>query len=190
MISFIERVNKLKKAIEETEYVLIGGGACLSAAAGLEYSGARFENNFKEFTDKYLFTDMYSATSYPFETKEEKWAYFAKHIQFDRFDEPPTKLYKDIYTLIKKKDYFVITTNVDSHFEKAGFEKERIFEVQGNYANLQCSKGCHKKIYYSEDLFTQMVKETKNCKIPTALIPKCPICGQSMVINLRLSCRR
>lgn len=178
------RIMKAKQEIENADYVVIGAGAGLSTAAGLEYSGESFERNYKDFIEKYNFQDLYSASFYPFQTEEEKWAFWAKMIKFNRFNEP-LNLYKELLELLKDKDYFVITTNVDGQFEIAGFEKEKIFAVQGDYIFLQCENACHNKLYNNKDIVGEWLKNTKNCKIPKDLIPKCPVCGGNMEMNLR-----
>lgn len=180
-------IEKAKKAMEEAEYFLIGGGSGLSTAAGSLYSGKRFTDNFAPFIEKYGMTDMYSAGFYPFQTQEEKWAYWAKHISVNRYETSALKLYQDLFALLKGKNYFIITTNVDSHFEKGGFSSNRIFEVQGNYGNLQCAKGCHDKVYHNEQLVKKMVEQTVDCKVPTELVPKCPVCGGNMDVHLRIN---
>ncbi len=185
MEEYNKRISEVKNLISKADYVLIGAGSGLSTAAGLEYFGESFEKNFKEFIEKYNFPDLYSASFYDFNTQEEKWAFFAKMIFLNRFNKEPLKLYQEIYCLIKEKDYFVITTNVDGQFEKAGFEKERVFETQGDYAYLQCENACHNKLYYNYDLVNEWLKNTKDCKIPSNLVPKCPVCGGNMEMNLR-----
>ena len=165
------RIMKAKQEFENADYVVIGAGAGLSTAAGLEYSGESFEKNYKEFIEKYNFQDLYSASFYPFQTEEEKWAFWAKMIKFNRFNEP-LNLYKELLELLKNKEYFVITTNVDGQFEIAGFEKEKIVAVQGDYIFLQCENACHNKLYNNKDIVGEWLKNTKNCKIPKDLIPK------------------
>lgn len=185
MEEYNKKILEVKNLISKADYVLIGAGSGLSTAAGLEYFGESFEKNFKEFIEKYNFPDLYSASFYDFNTQEEKWAFFTKMIYLNRFNKEPLKLYQEIYYLIKEKDYFVITTNVDGQFEKAGFEKERVFETQGDYAYLQCENACHNKLYYNYDLVNEWLKNTKDCKIPSNLVPKCPVCGGNMEMNLR-----
>lgn len=180
-----KRISQAKEAIEKSEYILIGGGAGLSAAAGLTYSGKRFTDHFSDFMEKYGFTDMYSGSFYPFKTKEELWAHWARHIDVNRYLMPETQLYKEIFELVKVKKYFVISTNVESQFVKAGFPKEKVFEVQGDYSYLQCAKACHDKLYYNEEMVKKMISQTKDCKIPSDLIPRCPVCGGDMDVNLR-----
>lgn len=138
--TFEKRIEKARLAIQDADNILIGGGAGLSAAAGIEYGGKRFKETFAPFIEKYGLTDMYSSGFYPFPTQEERWAYWAKHILVNRFEPSSTKLYRDIFQLVKEKDNFIITTNVDSQFEKSGFSNEKVFEVQGNYGYLQCAK--------------------------------------------------
>ena len=181
------RVEKAKTTIEGADYILLGGGAGLSAAAGIAYSGKRFTENFGPFIKKYGLTDMYSSGFYPFRIQEERWAYWAKHISLNRYATGATKLYKDLYQLVKDKDYLVITTNVESQFEKAGFSFDKVFEIQGNYGYFQCAKGCHDKLYDNESLVKEMVEKTVDCKIPSELVPQCPICGGEMDPNLRIN---
>lgn len=180
------RVEKLKELVETADYILIGAGAGLSSSAGLEYSGKRFTDNFEEFIEKYGFQDMYSSMFFPFKSSEEKWAYFAKHVYINNIAMEGTYLYKKLFNLIKDKDYFVITTNTDDQFLKSGYEKERFFRTQGTYAKLQCSKACHNKLYDNEELILEMIERTDNeLRIPSELVPKCPVCGEEMDLNLR-----
>lgn len=184
-VTLNNNIENIKKLIDEAEYVLIGGGAGLSSSAGIEYSGKRFEDTFKEFIEKYHFTDMYTSGFYDFKTQEEKWAYWAKHMYINDIGMKATNLYKEILELVKNKKYFVITTNVDDQFYKAGFDKDRIFATQGSYAYIQCSCACHDKIYNATDMVKEMVENIKDCKTPSELVPKCPVCGENMEVNLR-----
>ena len=179
-------LNDIKKLIEQADCILIGAGAGLSTSAGINYAGEGFKKEFAPFIKKYGFTDLYTASFYEFETEEEKWAYFAKHIKFADTGRKATPLYKNIYELVKNKSYFVITTNVDDQFEKAGFEKNKIFATQGSYSKLQCSEACHNKLYDDTELVNRMIEETDcNLKIPTNLVPICPVCKERMEVNLR-----
>ena len=177
--------NEIKELIRTADCVLIGAGSGLSSSAGLEYGGKNFEDNYQDFIDKYNFQDLYSASFYPFNLQEEKWAFWARLIKLNRFNKEPLKLYCDIYNLVKDKEYFVITTNVDGQFEKAGFKKENIFASQGDYAYLQCEKACHNKLYYNEKLVEKWLLNTNDCKIPSNLVKKCPVCNGNMDMNLR-----
>ena len=175
-------LNDIRKLIEQADCILIGAGAGLSTSAGIDYAGDEFKKEFAPFIKKYGFTDLYTASFYEFETEEEKWAYFAKHIKFADTGRKATPLYKNIYELVKNKSYFVITTNVDDQFEKAGF----VFATQGSYSKLQCSKACHNKLYDNTELVNRMIEETDcNLKIPTNLVPICPVCKERMDVNLR-----
>ena len=175
-------LNDIKKLIEQADCILIGAGAGLSTSAGIDYAGDEFKKEFAPFIKKYGFTDLYTASFYEFETEEEKWAYFAKHIKFADTGRKATPLYKNIYELVKNKSYFVITTNVDDQFEKAGF----VFATQGSYSKLQCSEACHNKLYDDTELVNRMIEETDcNLKIPTNLVPICPVCKERMEVNLR-----
>lgn len=178
------RITKAKELIKNTDYILIGAGAGLSTAAGLEYSGDSFQKNYKEFIEKYNFTDLYTATFYPFKTQEEKWAFWAKMIKLNRYNKP-LELYKEFFELVKNKEYFVITTNADGQFEKVGFEQDKIFAVQGDYALLQCENACHNKLYNNKTLVDKWLESTEDCEIPEDLVPKCPVCGKNMEMNLR-----
>lgn len=184
MEGYNARILKAKQVIQNADYIIIGAGAGLSTAAGLKYSGESFEKNYKEFIEKYNFQDLYSATFYPFRTREEKWAFCAKLIKLNRFNNP-LKLYQKLLEVVKEKEYFVITTNVDGQFEIAGFEKNKIFAVQGDYSLLQCEDGCHNKLYNNKKMVEDWLEFTEDCEIPEDLVPKCPVCGKDMDMNLR-----
>lgn len=179
------KINRISKMLEQAEAIVIGAGAGLSASAGLSYSGKRFKENFAEFIEKYNMEDMYSAGFYPFDTHEEKWAYWSKHIVCNRYQPGATKLYKELFQLMKDKNYFVITTNVDHQFWLSGFENDRIFATQGDYGLFQCAKSCHRNLYNNELEVKAMISQQKNCKIPNTMVPKCPQCGGDMEVNLR-----
>lgn len=185
MERFVQRLDNAKKAIDNADYVLIGAGAGLSTAAGIEYTGKRFEDNFQDFIEKYNFTDLYSSGFYPFETPEDKWAYWLKHIYVNRYAVGETNLYKKLLKLVEDKEYFVLTTNVEHQFWINGFEDKRIFATQGDYGLLQCSKACHNKLYPNEKLVYEAIEKIEDCKIPSELVPICPVCGAEMETNLR-----
>lgn len=178
-------IKKLSLEIENAEAVIIGAGAGMSSSAGFTYDGERFEKNFSDFRRKYGFTDMYSGGFYPYATPEEYWAWWSKHIMLNRYDVPAGKPYTDLLQIMNGRDYFVITTNVDHQFRLAGFDKERLFYTQGDYGLWQCSKPCHNKTYDNEAAVRRMAAEQKDLKIPSKLIPKCPVCGAPMTMNLR-----
>ncbi len=180
-----EQLDRLKTEIENADAIVIGAGAGMSAAAGFSYSGERFEKYFSDFHKKYGFSDMYSGGFYPYETLEEYWAWWSRHIWINRYAVTAGKPYTDLLNSIKDKDYFVLTTNVDHQFQLAGFDKKRLFYTQGDYGLWQCSKACHNKTYDNEETVRKMVSEQKDMKIPTELIPKCPVCGAPMTMNLR-----
>lgn len=183
--SYESRLPRLRNVLDRADYVVIGAGAGLSAAAGITYSGKRFTDNFKDFITQYGLTDMYSSAFYPFKTEEERWAYWARHILMNRYDMPATDLYRRLLNVVKEKDYFVTTTNVDGQFEKSGFDRERIFTVQGDYAYLQCANGCHNNLHYNENLVREMARQTTDCRIPSGLVPHCPVCGGKMDVHVR-----
>jgi NAD-dependent SIR2 family protein deacetylase len=183
--NYQERIEAAKKLIDGADFVLIGAGAGLSTAAGFEYGGKFFQDNFTDFAKKYGMTDMYYAGFYNFATSEEKWAYWSRMVYHNRYKSTKNKLYAKLFSLVKDKDYFVITTNVDHQFQLAGFDKNRLFYTQGDYGLFQCSLPCHEKTYDNKEQILQMVQQQKDCKIPTNLIPKCPVCGREMKMNLR-----
>jgi NAD-dependent SIR2 family protein deacetylase len=182
---FVQRLDKAKEVIDNADYIIIGAGAGLSTAAGIDYGFDRFSKYFQDFIDKYHFEDLYTSGFYPFETQEEKWAYWARHIQVNRYDVGKTVLYQKLLNLVKDKDYFVLTTNVEHQFWINEFEDERIFATQGDYGLLQCSKACHDKLYDNEKQVSEWIEKTVDCKIPSDLVPKCPVCGADMETNLR-----
>ena len=183
--SLSERIAHVGRLIADADYILIGAGAGLSAAAGLDYAGKEFEREFQPWIDRYGITDLYSSSFYPFKTEEERWAYWAKHIWFSRFRTGGTELYHNILQLIKGKEYFVITTNVDAQFEKSEFAKEKIFATQGDYAYLQARNGSTKTLVYNESWVKQALAATIDCRVPTELIPHHPLTGELMSPNLR-----
>ncbi len=179
------KAEKLKKELEAADAVIIGAGAGLSTSAGFTYCGRRFEENFGDFIEKYGFTDMYSAGFYPFETLEEHWAYWSRYIFINRYRDEPGPVYENLRGLVRGKDYFVLTTNVDHCFQRAGFDKERLFYTQGDYGLWQCSRPCHSRTYDNEAAVKKMVAEQKDMRIPSELVPRCPVCGAPMTMNLR-----
>lgn len=185
MNSFEKRIENFKNTLVSAEAIVIGAGAGFSDAAGIKYVGKRFTDNFKDFIEKYDMVDLYTSSFYPFKTQEEKWAYWSKHVSLNRFETPATKLYKDLYSIVKDKNYFIITTNVEHQFWKAGFPNERIFATQGDYGFIQCASACHNRLYDNESLVTNMISSIRDCKIPSSLVPKCPVCGGEMDINVR-----
>lgn len=164
---------------------MIGAGAGLSTSAGFTYNGERFQKYFGDFGAKYGFSDMYSGGFYPFKTSEEFWGYWSRYIWINRYRDPPKPVYKDLLSLVQDKDYFVLTTNVDHCFQKAGFDKKRLFYTQGDYGLWQCETPCHQKTYDNEDIVRQMIERQAEGKVPTELIPRCPVCGRPMTMNLR-----
>ena len=178
-------IDRLKKEIQNADVIVIGAGAGLSTAAGFTYSGERFERFFSDFEAKYGFHDMYSGGFYPFETPEEMWAYWSRFIYCNRYMDIDNGTYKRLFELVKDNDYFVITTNVDHQFQKAGFDKTRLFYTQGDYGLFQCSEPCHAQTYDNETQVKDMIEFQEDMKIPTELIPKCPKCGKPMTMNLR-----
>lgn len=179
------QIKNAVEIIKQSDYVLIGAGAGLSAAAGLTYSGKRFTNNFPEFIEKYGMTDMYSAGFYPFADEEARWGYWSKHVYVNRIAPEALPLYKQLYELVKNKKYFVLTTNADHQFYKADFGDDKIFAVQGDYGLIQCARGCHQKTYDDIGMMKQMNQARKNCSVPSYMVPKCPVCGGAMTMNLR-----
>ena len=180
-----EQIAHAKRLIAEADKIVIGAGAGLSTAAGLRYDGPEFDREFADFRRRYGITDLYSSSFYPFATEEEHWACWARHIDFIRYRRDAAPLYRQLFEAVKDKDYFVVTTNVDGQFRKAGFSERRLFEVQGDYAYLQCSRRCHDTLYYNKEQVQQMVAQTHDCRIPSELVPRCPRCGEPMAVHVR-----
>ena len=182
---YSQEIEAIKKALKEADAVLIGAGAGLSTAAGYTYTGERFETYFGDFRKKYGFDNMYYGGFYPYATPEEKWAFWSRYVYINRYTDAPKPVYEQLLSIVKDKEYFVLTTNVDHCFQKAGFDKKRLFYTQGDYGLFQCSKPCHRKAYDNEEIIKKMYSEQKDMRIPTELIPKCPVCGREMSMNLR-----
>ena len=178
-------MERLKAALQDCDAVVIGAGSGLSTAAGFTYTGERFEQHFSDFAQKYGIQDMYSGGFYPFPTQEAFWAYWSRYIYINRYQDAPKPVYDDLLKLVQDKDYFVITTNVDHCFQKAGFDKKRLFYTQGDYGLFQCSEPCCQETFDNEAVIREMVKRQENMKIPTELLPVCPHCGKPMTMNLR-----
>ena len=198
----MEQIARLKKEIKEADAIVIGAGAGLSTSAGFTYSGERFEKWFSDFEEKYGFHDMYSGGFYPYKTKEEFWAYWARYIYVNRYMDAPKDTYKKLYELVKDKDYFVITTNVDHCFQKAGFDKKRLFYTQGDYGLFQSLNPDIRENFDNEEwvmkaMESQGFKKDENgyftiptgsdirMKIDSELIPKCPLDHSDVTMNLR-----
>ena len=198
-----EQLARLKTELQTADAIVIGAGAGLSTAAGMTYSGERFEKYFSDFARKFGFRDMYSGGFYPYPTPEEQWAFWSRNIYINRYMDPPKPVYRDLLELVQDKDYFVITTNVDHCFQKAGFDKQRLFYTQGDYGLWQCEEPCHTRTYDNEETVRQMVLAqgfeiaedgtlylpkgvTPNMAVPAGLVPRCPRCGRPMTMNLRV----
>lgn len=200
--TYSDNIKKLKETLIDADTVVIGAGAGLSTSAGFVYNGERFEKYFFDFAAKYRFADMYSGGFYPYATQEEFWAYWSRYIWVNRYMDAPKPVYEELFRLVKDKDYFVITTNVDHCFQKAGFDKKRLFYTQGDYGLFQCSEPCHSKTYENENMIREMVLSqgwvigennelvlpkgvTLKMAVPTQLLPVCPVCGKPLTMNLR-----
>ena len=179
------QIKNLQTALSEADTVVIGAGAGLSTSAGFVYTGQRFEKYFSDFAAKYGIQDMYSGGFYPFATQEEHWAYWSRYIYINRYMDAPKPVYESLLKLVQDKDYFVITTNVDHCFQKAGFDKTRLFYTQGDYGLFQCSEPCCQETFENEAVIRQMMERQENMKIPTELLPVCPHCGKPLTMNLR-----
>lgn len=197
---FSAAAERVRRELEDAETVIVGAGAGLSAAAGYDYSGERFMRYFGDFREKYGFSDMYSGGFYPFETLEEQWAYWSRYIWINRYTAPPRPVYERLLSVIGGKDYFVLTTNVDHCFQRAGFDKKRLFYTQGDYGLFQCSLPCCQKTYDNRESVRRMlisqgysfgsrdellVPPAPKMQIPKELVPLCPVCGRPLSMNLR-----
>lgn len=185
IVTYSEQIEQVRRALHEADAVLIGAGAGLSTSAGLTYSGPRFQEHFGDFIQKYKIQDMYSGGFYPFETLEEHWAWWSRQIMINRYEKAPKPVYDELLKLVHDRDYFVLTTNVDHQFQLAGFDKERLFYTQGDYGLWQCSEPCCQKTWDNEETVRRMVSEQRDMRVPTELVPHCPVCGKPMTMNLR-----
>lgn len=183
--NFSDSIERIKTALDSADAVVIGAGAGLSAAAGFDYGGERFRKYFSDFEEKYGIHDMYSGGFYPYESQEEYWAWWSRQILINRYDCPVGEVYKNLLSLIEDKDYFVLTTNVDHQFQRAGFDKKRLFYTQGDYGLFQCGTPCCQKTYDNEAAVRKMAARQQNMRIPTELLPVCPHCGAPLTVNLR-----
>ena len=179
------RIERLSQQLAGSDAIVIGAGAGLSTSAGFTYTGERFAHYFPDFIARYHFSDMYSGGFYPFDTLEEHWAYWSRYIFCNRYLDAPKPVYQELLSLVQDKDYFVLTTNVDHQFQKAGFDKHKLFYTQGDYGLWQCMEPCHQKTYDNEEVVRRMVAEQRDMRIPTELVPRCPVCGKPMTMNLR-----
>ncbi len=182
--SYSDEGKRLREVLDKADAVLIGAGSGLSTAAGFTYAGERFEKHFSDFREKYGIMDMYSGGFYPYDSLEEYWAWWSRHIYWNRYVDIPNDTYQKLLELVKEKDYFVLTTNVDHCFQKSGFDKKRLFYTQGDYGLFQCSRPCCQETYDNEELVRKML-EQQGMRIPTELVPRCPHCGAPMTMNLR-----
>lgn len=182
--NYSEQIKRLHAALQECEAVVIGAGSGLSTAAGYTYTGERFQKYFADFAEKYGIRDMYSGGFYPFPTQEEFWGYWSRYIFINRYMDAPKPVYEKLLRLVADKNYFVITTNVDHCFQKAGFAKKRLFYMQGDYGLFQCSEPCCRKTYDNEISIRKMLEEQRDMRVSAELIPYCPICGKPMTMNL------
>lgn len=183
--NFSAEIERLREALARADAVIIGAGAGLSTSAGFIYTGERFQQYFSDFADRYGIQDMYSGGFYPFPTQEEFWAYWSRYIWINRYGDPPKPVYQNLLKLVEDKDYFVLTTNVDHCFQKAGFDKGRLFYTQGDYGLFQCSEPCCQETWENEAIIRQMMEEQRDMKVPAGLLPRCPHCGKPLTMNLR-----
>lgn len=185
MMTYSEQIEQVRQALHEADAVVIGAGSGLSTSAGLTYSGPRFQEHFGDFIQKYKIQDMYSGGFYPFDSLEEHWAWWSRHILINRYEKAPKLVYDELLKLVHEQDYFVLTTNVDHQFQLAGFDKKPLFYTQGDYGLWQCSEPCCQKTWDNEETVRRMVAEQRDMRVPTELVPHCPVCGRPMTMNLR-----
>ena len=183
--NFSAQVDKLRAALAEADAVVVGAGAGLSTAAGYTYSGPRFSRLFGDFAARYGFSDMYSGGFYPYDTLEEHWAFWSRYVMCNRYEPIPGGVYQQLLDLLRDRDYFVLTTNVDHCFQRASFDKQRLFYTQGDYGLFQCSRPCCQETWDNEDAIRAMVDQQSSLRIPGELVPRCPHCGAPATMNLR-----
>lgn len=184
-----DQVARAAEMIRDADYVLVGAGAGMSTAAGARYGGKFFEEHFAEFQAKYgkgpYMSDMYFAGFYPYPDEESYWGYWCRQALLAGADLDVTPLHKTLLSMLEGKRIFVLSTNADGQFVKAGLPEEETFCTQGDYFHIQCKRGCHQKIYQAVDMFKEMDAAQRDCKIPSSMVPKCPVCHGPMDMNLR-----
>lgn len=183
--SFSAQIDRLQAALAEAEAIVVGAGAGLSTAAGFTYSDERFERLFGDFATRYGFSDMYAGGFYPYDSLEEYWAFWSRYVMCNRYEPAPKPVYDQLLALVRERDYFVLTTNVDHCFQRAGFDKQRLFYTQGDYGLFQCSRPCCQQTWDNEQAIRAMVKQQRDLRIPSELVPRCPNCGAPATMNLR-----
>ena len=183
--TFSTQIDKLRAALAMADTVVVGAGAGLSTAAGYTYSGPRFSRLFGDFAARYGFSDMYSGGFYPYDTLEEHWAFWSRYVMCNRYEPIPGGVYQQLLDLLRDRDYFVLTTNVDHCFQRASFDKQRLFYTQGDYGLFQCSRPCCQETWDNEDVIRAMVDQQSDLRIPSELVPHCPHCGAPATMNLR-----
>ena len=183
--NFSAQIDKLRAALAMADAVVVGAGAGLSTAAGYTYSGPRFSRLFGDFAARYGFSDMYSGGFYPYDTLEEHWAFWSRYVMCNRYEPIPGRVYQQLLNLLRDRDYFVLTTNVDHCFQRAGFDKQRLFYTQGDYGLFQCSRPCCQETWDNEGVIRAMVDQQSDLRIPSELVPHCPHCGAPATMNLR-----
>ena len=183
--SFSKQVQRLSEELASAEAIVIGAGAGLSTAAGYTYSGERFDRLFGDFAARYGFSDMYTGGFWPYDTFEEYWAFWSRYVMCNRYEPAPKPVYEQLLGLVRDRDYFVLTTNVDHCFQRAGFDKRRLFYTQGDYGLFQCSRPCCQETWDNEQTIRAMVEQQRDLRVPSELVPHCPHCGAPMSMNLR-----
>lgn len=181
---YTEVINK----INEADGVLIGASNGLSISEGIHIfaENEAFLKNFGDFRDRYGFRSIIQGCFYPFPSEEEKWAYFSRLYDYFLYKNGASPVMRNLYKLVKDKNFYVVTSNIDDHFRQAGFPIERLFEIEGNCRNLQCKHGCHNQIYPGDITLSKMAQIQENGSIPSESIPKCPECGGLMQIHVEV----
>lgn len=184
----VEKYSEIVTRIEEADAVIIGASNGLSISEGVHIfaDDTSFRENFGDFSEKYGFRSIIQGCFYPFPTEEEKWGFFSRMYDYFLYKDAVSPVMKNLYNLVKDKNFFVVTSNIDDHFRQAGFPEEHLFEIEGNARNLQCTQRCHNQIYPGDEILSDMAKKQKNGKVPQSLIPECPKCGGSMQVHLEV----
>jgi NAD-dependent SIR2 family protein deacetylase len=174
--------------IREADRVVIGAGSGLSAAAGLDFGDeADFAARFPALVRRGL-KAAYEMIGYSELSEAAFWGFWSAHVMQMRFADGRSPVYEGLLRLVREKDCFVLTTNVDAMFVRNGFEPDRVWSIQGDYAFLQCLRPCTTEVWPSapplQRALAAIDPATQEVADP-AYVPRCIHCGGNVFMNVR-----